>query len=210
MMKKYLVLAIAIVGTSFGSALGIKAAVGVTAWDAFAVTLGRVWGLKVGTVGMLLNTICFLLQVLLLKKGFKKTQYLQLAVTVLVGAVVNFALYDLLAFSLPTYALRIAMILASFVIMAFFTGIVMTINLITFPLEGLVLAIAVKTNADFARLRQITDIVLLVLCLVIPLTGSAELVVREGTVIGMLCFGPLLGWFMKYQKSILGRQQLLG
>ena len=209
MAKKYLVLALAIIGTAFGSALGIKAAVGVTAWDAFAVTLGNIFGLKVGTVGMLLNMICFLLQIGLLKAAFKKPQLLQLVVTILIGIVVNFVLYDLLTFALPSYAIRIAMILASFVIMAFFTGIVMTINLITFPLEGLVMAIATKTNANFAKLRQVTDVVLLVICMLLPMVCATDIVIREGTIIGMLCFGPLMGWFMKYQKPILNQQRLL-
>lgn len=208
-MKKYLVLMIAVIGTSIGSALGIKAAVGVTAWDALATTIGNLGNIKIGTVGMLLNTICFLLQVILLKRKFKKVQYFQLIVTTLIGVVVNYTLYDVLVFDLPSYGLRIGMIILSFIIMAFFTGIVMSINLITFPLEGLVMAIATKFKINFAKLRQAADVIFLVICIVLPLIFSSDFAIREGTVIGMLSFGPLLGWFMKIQKPFLSHQNLI-
>ena len=196
-------------GTSVGSALGIKAAVGITAWDALATTLGSLVNIKIGTVGMLLNTVCFSLQIILLKREFKKTQYLQLLVTALIGVVVNYTLYDLLVFDLPSYGIRIGLIILSFIIMAFFTGIVMSINLITFPLEGLVMAIAIKCNINFAYLRQITDFICLTICIVLPLILSSDFAIREGTIIGMLSFGPLLGWFMKVQKPFLVRQKLI-
>ena len=38
---------------------------------------------------------------------------------------------------------------------------------------------------------------------------SDTLVIREGTAIGMLIFGPLLGIFMKIQRPILDKYQLL-
>jgi len=209
MIKKYLVLAIAIIGTSVGSALGIKAAVGVTAWDALATTISNILNVKIGTVGMLLNIICFLLQIILLKRNFKKAQYLQLIVTFLIGTVVNYTLYDLLSFELPAYGLRLSMLVLSFIVMAFFTGIVMSINLITFPLEGLVMAIAIKFNGNFAHLRQIADGIFVVICIALPMIGSSDFAIREGTVIGMFCFGPLLGWFMKLQKPILVKQRLV-
>lgn len=209
-IKKYLLLTLAVIRTAAGSALGIKAAVGVTAWDALTIAIADLIQFKIGTVGMILNTTCFIGQLLLLGKNFKKQQYFQIVVTFLVGFVVNFMLYEVFTFELPAYWLRMVMIIFSYIIMAFFAAIVMNLNLITFPLEGLVIAVTKYVKIDFAKLRQLVDVFSIVFCILIAVVFSDNLVVREGTVIGMLVFGPLLGRFMTLQWPVLEKYGLVG
>lgn len=67
-MKKYIMLFMIVMCTGFACALSLKAAVGVGAWDAFAQTLSSLIHIKVGTMGMILNSSCVIFQWLILTK----------------------------------------------------------------------------------------------------------------------------------------------
>lgn len=76
-IKKYLVLIFLIMLTGIGTAFSLKAAVGVGAWDALIQSLSFLGALRVGTVGMILNIICIIGQILFLRKDFKWINLLQ-------------------------------------------------------------------------------------------------------------------------------------
>jgi len=65
MILSLLFISINIVITGIGASLGIKAAVGVGAWDALSQSLSTVIGMKIGTFSMFLNISCFVLQLLI-------------------------------------------------------------------------------------------------------------------------------------------------
>lgn len=208
-IKRYVAMLILIIVTGIGAAFSIKAAIGVGAWDAMTQTMGFLTGIKVGTMGMIINISCVAGELLILRKDFKLKHFLQIPLSVLLGVVVNFVLYNVLGdVSFDSYALRLAVLISSYTLLAASVGAIMDLNAVTFALEGLCMAVAGKTGMKFSNLRQLVDVICIVVVLILVVTIKVPLVVREGTVIGMLMFGPLLGFFMKKAGPVFKKMNL--
>ena len=161
-VKKYSLLVLLIIFTGMGVAISLKASIGVGAWDAMTQSIAFLTGIKIGTIGMILNCLCVLGQVLLLKKNFKPLQFMQVPVSILLGIVVNFFLYDVLSsFSWENYFLRFILFILAVLLIAFSVSAVMVLNIVTFAVEGLCMALSIKIKKDFSRIRQGADILVL-------------------------------------------------
>lgn len=204
-----LVFGVAIVGCS--SALTLKAAIGVGAWDALAQTGSFVTGIEVGTVGMCFNFLCILIQIIVLREKFKMIQLLQIPVSILLGMIINFVLYQVYNnFMVTEYWLNVFLLIIGYIICAFAVGIVMVLDVVTFALEGACMAISKVSGKKFYVLRQSVDIIAVILVVIIVFVTDVPLAVREGTIIGVLLFGPMMGIFMRLQKPVLKKLNLIG
>ena len=61
----------------------------------------------------------------------------------------------------------------------------------------------------FHVLRQGVDVVSILLVIIIVIITDVPLAVREGTIIGMFLFGPMMGIFMKLQKPVFKKFGLI-
>lgn len=208
-MKKYMALVMIVMCTGLACALSLKAAIGVGAWDAFAQALSSILHIKVGTMGMILNCSCIVGQLVILKKEFRPIQLLQVLVSIILGSVVNFMLYDILVFEINTYFVRLALILLAYVLCAIFVGGIMVLDLVTFPLEGLCMALEKVLPFKFSQIRQAVDVICIVIGVVLSLLLNVPLAVREGTIIGMVLFAPLMGKFMEIEKPLFKKWGLI-
>jgi uncharacterized membrane protein YczE len=208
-IKRYVAMLVLIMATGIGAAFSIKAAVGVGAWDAMTQTLGFLTGIKVGTVGMAINISCVAGQFLILRKDFRLKHFLQIPLSVFLGVVVNFVLYNILGdMTFDSYAMRLAVLVSSYTLIAASVGAIMDLDVVTFALEGFCMAISGKTGMKFSHIRQLVDVICIALVLILVFTVKVPLTVREGTVIGMLMFGPLIGFFMKKSGSLFRKLNL--
>ena len=207
--KKFALLCLLVVLNGCAAAMALKAAMGIAAYDAWAQTLAEITGLKVGTWGIIMNCLCVGGEFILLKKKFGLLQLLQIPVCLLLGTVVNFVLYDVLTFSLDTYFSQIVLFVAAYVLMGFIIGAIMALDVITFPLEGFCKLFAAKRGLDFAKVRQGVDVLFIVLSVVLALVASVPMVVREGTLIAMLMFAPIMNFSMKLCRSHLENRSKL-
>lgn len=208
-MKKYLVLIMIVMCTGFACALSLKAAIGVGAWDAFAQTLANMIHIKVGTMGMILNCSCIIGQWVILKRDFKPIQLLQVLVSVILGNVVNFMLYDILSFSISAYYIRIIFVLLAYLLSAIFVGAIMVLDVVTFPLEGLCMALEKVLPIKFSQIRQGVDIICIIVCFVLSMIFDLPLALREGTIVGMIIFAPLMDKFMEIEKPLFKKWGLI-
>ena len=143
-----LIIGVAIVGGS--SALTLKAAIGVGAWDALAQTGSLVSGIEVGTIGMCFNFLCILVQIIVLRKEFKIIQLLQIPVSILLGIIINFMLYRVYnLFIIDTYWLNVLLLILGYIISAFAVGMVMVLDIVTFALEGACMAVSKVSVKSF-------------------------------------------------------------
>lgn len=210
MIKKSIVLTILVSLVGVGVALTLKADIGVGAWDALAATLAGMVGIPIGTMGIILNCSCVILQMVLLQKNFRKIQLLQFPISILFGSIINFMLYNIFnAFTVDAYSMKIIFLLMGYVVIAFSVGSVMVMNMVTFPLEGASMVVSDKLNKKFHIVRQLVDVLSVVLALVLIFAFSQPLSVREGTIIGVIIFGPLMGFFMKVLTPIFKKYDLI-
>lgn len=209
-LKRIVLLALLVIVIGIGASLTLKVAIGVGAWDALTQSISFLTTIKVGTVGMMLNISCIVGQLFLLRKKFQLKHLLQLPITILIGFVINFIYYDVLgSVNLDQYVIKLIIFIGALTILAFALAIVMLLDIVTFPLEGFCMAIAKKMNWKFAVVRQSADIISFLLAVGLTFGLSLPLSLREGTVIAMLSFAPLMGYFMKKLQPLLRKWDLL-
>jgi uncharacterized membrane protein YczE len=210
LILKFIIVAINVIITGIGASLGLKAAVGVGAWDALSQSISRVLDIKVGTFSMILNISCVFIQLVLLRKEFKINHAIQIFVSILLGFVVNFMVYDVYSkITINNYFINIMLLVLSCVICALSISVIMAIDFISFPLESCCLVISKRINKKFGSIRQLVDIVSIVIALAVAFIFNESVTVREGTIIAMVIFGPMLDLFMKIMMPGLRKLDLV-
>jgi len=209
-IHKLFIVAISVIVLGFGVSLALKVAIGVGAWDAFAQSISGVTNIKVGTIAMSLNISCVVIQLLILKKEFRIKQVLQILVAILLGIVVNFVLYEVFSdFTINNYFIKIILLFVAYVICAISVSVIMAVNFVTLPLESCCMVISKITNKKFGTLRQYVDIISIIIVLGISFIFKQNSTVREGTIIGMIIFGPMLDFFIKLMMPTLKKFDLV-
>lgn len=209
-INRIIMVAIAMIITAIGASLGIKIAIGVGAWDALSQSISMVLGVKVGTFSMILNISCVLVQVFLLKDRFRFNHLAQIGVSILLGTVVNFMIYKVLSeIMIDNYFISMSLFILSVVMCALGIAMITAINLISFPLESCCMVLSKKINKNFGSIRQGVDIIAIIISLIITFIFKNSMTVREGTIIAMLIFGPMLDLFVKLISPSLRKLSLI-
>jgi len=180
-------------------AFALKAGIGVLPVDAAITSIAMLIGMKVGTFSMLFHGSFFLGQIAIERHNFKKTEFLQLLYITLGGYVLNFFLYTVLKdVTFTFYPLRVLVCIAAFAVASFGCIMVMETHLMRTPMEGCIQLIADRMGTTMGKLRQKIDIVLVIISVAISLLFGVEWTLREGTIIAMVIFGPMLDFWKKH------------
>jgi len=210
MSKKIIVLTVLVCFVSAGVAITLKAGIGVGAWDALIASISGISDIPVGTVGIVFNFTCIFAQIIILRSNFRKIELLQFPISILLGAVINFLLYEVFSLiTLDNYAIQLGTLLLGYIIIAFSIAGVMVMDLISFPVEGFCMVVSDFIHKKFHIIRQLFDIFCVITTLLLIFIFQEPLVVREGTIIGVVIFGPLVGVFMKVLKPIFVKYDLI-
>lgn len=183
-------------------AFALKAGIGVLPVDAAISSIAMLIGMKVGTFSMLFHGSFFLGQIVMEGRSFKKTEYLQLLYLTLGGYVLNFFLYTVLKdVTFTFYPLRVLVCIAAFAVASFGCMMVLETRLMRTPMEGCIQLMADRMGTTMGKLRQKIDVVLVIISVAISLVFGIEWTLREGTIIAMVIFGPMLDFWKKYVFS---------
>ena len=198
MKKKILFTILGIIIIYADVAFAIKAGIGVMPVDAAINTIAYVLNIKVGTFSMVFHGSFFLGQILIERKNFRKTEFLQLLYITLGGTVLNFFLYTILKnVEFTLYPIRFIVAVAAFFLSAFGCTLVLETHLMRTPMEGCIQLIAERLGTPMGKLRQKIDIGLVLLSVVLTLIFGTEWTLREGTIIAALLFGPAMDFWQK-------------
>lgn len=183
----------------YGSvAFAMKAGIGVLPVDAAIATIAMVLGIKVGTFSMFFHGCFFVGQILIEKKNFRKTEFLQILYITLGGTVLNFILYTVLKnVTFTLYPVRLIVCVAAFIISAFGCTLVLETHLMRTPMEGCIQLLAEKAGTTMGKLRQKIDIALVAVSVILTLIWGKDWTLREGTIIAALIFGPAMDFWKK-------------
>lgn len=210
LFKQYLALVVSVMITGLGAAMSLKAAIGVGPWDALAQSLSYITLIKVGTVGMILNILCIFGQMILQKKDFKLISLLQFPIGILNGMWINYLYYDVLGpIPIESYGLRVVMFVVAILLIASSISFMMELNIVSFSLEAFCLALAEKYQLRFAHLRQLGDVLFVLISIALTLIFRVPFTLREGSILIALSFGPLLSFFMPKMEKILVKLDLI-
>lgn len=196
-----LMLIFGIVLSAFGMALLIKSDLGQSTISGISNNIGIITNMKTGTILAVINYICFIGQIILLKHNFKIIQILQLIVASLLGYLVNLFVYDveiITNLQLNNYGFKLLVLFIGIIFMAYGVSLMIVANLTFVPFEGFCNVISLKLHRQFGTIRRYVDIFFVILSFsIIIIFKIPNTTVREGTIIYTLVFGPLTNIFMK-------------
>ncbi len=192
---------------SFGVAFSVNSKLGVSPVNSIPYVVSIITGIDVGTCVVIVFSSFIVAQFFLLRKEFDPKSILQLAFSTLFGFFVNFAVYVLGSFAIPTYPGKLAMLFISIVLIAVGLTLYLSAGLIPMPAEGLILAITKKLRKyKFHDVKIVFDSLNVILAVTLALIFvHSPAGVREGTVITAVALGKTIQLFMKHMDPILKR-----
>lgn len=196
---------------TIGIALSVKSNLGVSPVSSIPYTMTCVWGIEMGKATILFHIILVLIQILLLRKKFKPVQLLQVVIGVVFGYFTTFCNY-MVSF-LPTpenLGIRIIMVLASTVFVAFGIFLYLPTDLIPLAGEGCMQAVSSVTHIEFSKVKIGFDCTMVLVSAITCLTVLHNLgSVGAGTIIAAILVGTLVGIinraFGKQRDKLLGK-----
>lgn len=196
---------------TIGIALSVKSNLGVSPVSSIPYTMTCVWGIEMGKATILFHIILVLIQILLLRKKFKPVQLLQVVIGVVFGYFTTFCNY-MVSF-LPTpenLGIRIIMVLANTVFVAFGIFLYLPADLIPLAGEGCMQAVSSVTHIEFSKVKIGFDCTMVLVSAITCLTVLHNLgSVGAGTIIAAILVGTLVGIinraFGKQRDKLLGK-----
>lgn len=193
-----------------GTALTMKAAVGVGAFDALNQSLSYTLDIKVGHVLAVVQLTMVIVQLLILGRKASWRILLQIPLSTLFGQFINLFYYEIYAFiDVENYVIRLMMLIIGTLWVSFFIGAIMVLDLVTMPVESFGMILAESINKDFGKVRQIMDIIFIIISLALTFIFSLPYTFREGTIISAFLFGPGLSVFMPRIKTVFEKWNLI-
>ena len=173
-LKRTLLLCIALGVMAVGVALSIKADLGTSPISSVPYVVSLMSEMSVGTATILINAILLVGEILIMRRQFQPIQLLQLAVVTLFGWLIDLCLCCI----------------AGIIILGIGVSLEVTANLIPLPGEGLILSICTVLPIKFGNMKVITDVSLVVAAVLLSFIFLADLYgVREGTIAAAICVG---------------------
>lgn len=203
-MKKYCLFILTLMMVSIGDSLCFKANIGVSPYEALALTFNYMSHIKIGTLTLFVNACMILFQVIL-SKQLKVKYVLQFFMSLFFGMIVNTIVYQVLSGITLQYYQSLIMEIIGLCISASGCGLLVALNVCVFPCEGFALTFSNTFKVDFQKTRQVIDIILVISCISLSLIFQCGFALREGTIIAACIFSPIMGFV---QRSVTKRLSL--
>lgn len=198
--KSLVVITVGVIMASIATCLMIKADVGLGSLDSLMLNISLKMNIKMGTITALVYTIGVLVQIILLRKDFKIRQLLQIPIAMVIGVVINFGLGLLESYEVQQYWLRILFLLFGTLLASIGVGAILALGWVHLPIEGACLALSEKKKWNFGFIRWSIDVFSIISTLILYFFFNGVLTIREGTILNMLIFAPILNYFYNYFK----------
>lgn len=202
--KKTIYSALAFVMLGLGISLQIKAGIGQSMLNAFALILADIFNLDIGAMLNILNMTFFTLYLIVRKSKINKRDIVQIVATIANGYIVNFFIYFVFGqLVIQSYILRVLTFILGLSLASVSLGAVLAMEIIKFPLESLCIVLGQKFNCSLTTIRMRFDISFMLSTLILTLITSHNLYIREGTIISFFLLSRLMGFSYYYYKKLL-------
>lgn len=181
-----------------GIVLSMNSGLGVSPVSSLFYVAHSVTGLSIFVCASLIYVFYVILQIIILRRDFKWKNLAQVIFSTLFSFFANILADALKPLAIPTYPGKLLMVAISIVLVAVGILLYMVVDLVPMPLEGLALAISTKSGKPFHLIKNLADIIIVSLSIIISLTAAGRLIgVREGTILSAILIGRVLGWLTK-------------
>ena len=197
--KRYGVYLLSLFIISLGASLSIKANLGTSPLICIPYVSSLISNLSVGTTSFFFNIILIAIQVILLRRGFERRQYLQIVIGTIFSVFIDFTL-ALVSFINPVdYISQFIVLLLSCVVMAFGVLLEIKTEVVFLPGDGFIVAISKVLKREFGKIKPYCDVSFVITAVILSFVFLGYLAgVREGTVISAIIIGPIVRIFKKY------------
>lgn len=193
MILQFLEMSLGVTFTALGITLMIKSGLGQTAVTAFTQNVCKITNMKSGTFLIIFNMLCVILQILILRKDFKKLQLIQIVIAYLQGQMVNIFCYEIPFISTmhsDQYFMVWIWMLCGILFASYGVAMMMVADLVKHPFEELCMILSRKWNIEFSSLRMYADMFFMLLCFMLVILFHLDFsTLREGTWASMLLLG---------------------
>lgn len=184
---------------TIGINLSIISSLGISPVSAFTLPLSEAVNISLGTITIITYVIFVLIQILVLKKNFKKKNLLQAPFSFAFGFFVDFTGQMLSGLNPQTYTSQFILMILGIIICAFGATIYIIMDIVPNAPEGLNLALSERLNMPFSKIKIICDCLFVLIGVIISLIFLGGVTaIREGTLISALLTGKLIGLFTKW------------
>ena len=191
---------------TLGVAFSIKSGLGSAPVSSIPYAMNLIWGMEIGVATFIFHALLVLIELLLLRRDFKKKHFLQVFVGVLFGAFTSFSV-GLLGFIPPADSLIISFIMTILSIFFIALGLFFYVptNIIPLSVEGVTQAIAIVTDKPFPKIKVYFDITVVATALILSYGFLGQLgSVGIGTILGALFIGITVKYIHKAYAHFTG------
>lgn len=182
---------------AMGIVLIIKSSLGTSPISSIAYVLSLAGPFSVGEFNFIISAVMFILQPMILRSRFEWIQVLQLPMTFIFCAFIDFFMYVFGGLFPVSYPEHIAVLACGCIAMGIGVTCQLLGRVVMLPGEGLVNAIAVHWHFDFGKVKVVFDWTLVAMAAAISLYYFDTIVgIREGTLISAFSTGMLVKLFM--------------
>lgn len=181
-----------------GIALTIKAGLGASSISCWPYVLSLKFPFSLGTFVFGLNVILIIGQMIILKRDFKKIQYLQIPVSFLFSTFIDLSMLLFVSVVPESYPARCVVLLAGCLLTGLGISMEVTANVVMLSAEAFIQAIVIKSGKEFGYLKICFDVSCTLLATLSSLLFFGGIFgVREGTVVAAVFVGLFARFFLQ-------------
>ena len=176
---------------SFGAVFAINSQLGISPVNSLPFVISLILEVDPGVTLAWVLVLFIVLQIIILRRDFELKNLTQIFFSFMFGYFLDFAIFLVGDFSLPTYLGQLAMIGLSIIVISFGLSTYMEARFINLASEALVWAIVSKIpGGTFPPVKIVFDVTLVVSSIALSFMFLGGLYgIREGTVISALLIG---------------------
>ena len=205
-LKRWFVFLLSLFFMGNGIAMVTNAQLGTTPISSVPYVVAEIFGFSMGAGTFIINALMLLAQIPLLGKTFRPRQFLQLPCVFIFSIFIDLGMWLTHSLIPETWPLCMGMTLLGCAIMAFGIMLEITSNTMVIPGEGFVLALAYRTRLQFANLKVINDVTLVMVAALLGwlyLGGIEGL--REGTIVTAFLTGTVIRFYTRLFRMPIER-----
>lgn len=201
MIKRLIVFVVGMNVLAIGIILNTKSLLGVGSINTLPYALANILSVSLGTMTAMVYLVFIIIQLILLKK-FDLQVIIQLPFSFIFGYLIDF--YDLFFSYEPTaFYMQIVILIIAIVLTALGAFLMVLGDIVLNPADGLVHTIGKVTNKDFGFVKNIADLVFIVLTVVICLVTKGYILgIGIGTVVSAIFIGRFVALYQNIYNHL--------
>ena len=201
MIKRFIVFVVGMNVLAIGIILNTKSLLGVGSINTLPYALANILSVSLGTMTTMVYLVFIIIQLILLKR-FDLQVIIQLPFSFIFGYLIDF--YDLFFSYEPTaFYMQIVILIIAIVLTALGAFLMVLGDIVLNPADGVVHTTGKVTNKDFGFVKNIADLVFIVLTVVICLVTKGYILgIGIGTVVSAIFIGRFVALYQNIYNHL--------